>query len=71
MEAFLQAQLAKPMTHKVITLYVDGAIKTHETRSAAAAENWVIGERRKLNRDLIDRTTGKTVRVVNVEVVAL
>lgn len=69
--AFLAAQLVKPMTHKVITLYADGAIKTHETRSAAAAENWATGECRKIGRNLIDRATGKTVRVVSVEVVAL
>ena len=70
-EAFLQAQLAKPLTHRVTTLYASGAVKTHDTRSLGAAENWAIGETRKVGRKLIDRTTGKTVEVVGVMVEAL
>lgn len=67
----IAAALAAPKTHKVITTYVDGSVKEHLTRSAATAENWAIGERRKIDRSLIDRTTGKTVQVVSVEIVAL
>ena len=70
-ETFLQAQLAKPLTHRVTTLYASGAVKTHDTRSLGAAENWAIGETRKVGRKLIDRTTGKTVEVVGVMVEAL
>ena len=67
-EAFLQAQLAKPLTHRVTTVYEGGAIKTHDTRSEAQAENFATGERRKIGRDLIDRDTGNIVSVVSVSV---
>ena len=48
-EAFLQAQLARPLTHRVATVYACGKIRTHDTRSEgalAAASN------------LIDRANG-------------
>lgn len=64
----IAAHLAKPLTHKVVTIYADGASKEHFTRSLAAANNWAIGERRKIGRKLIDRDTGKTVHVVGVTV---
>jgi hypothetical protein len=67
MESFIAAQLAKPKTHTVLTTYADGTVKEHQTASLAQAKNWAIGESRKLGRDLIDRATGKTVRVVSVE----
>ncbi|GAA4108687.1 hypothetical protein ACFFTN_01290 [Aminobacter aganoensis] len=70
-EAFLAEQLARPMTHRVVTTYADGNTKSHDTFGAAQAENWAVGERRKIGRDLTDRTTGSTVRVVSVEVAAL
>jgi len=65
-DAFLQAQLARPLTHRVTTLYTSGTAKTHDTRSLAQAENFAIGERRKIGRELIDRTTGSTVQVLRV-----
>ena len=65
----IAAALAKPITHKVVTLYADGQTRTHEARSLAQAENWAISERRKLGRDLINRE-GHTVRVVDVCVCA-
>jgi hypothetical protein len=67
----IQAALAAPKTHAVLTAYADGRVKRHETRSLATAENHAIGERRKIGRDLIDRQTGRTVRVVSVEVVGI
>jgi len=70
-DAFLAEQLARPITHRVVTTYADGQTKSHDTRGAAQAENWAIGERRKVGRDLIDRETGATVRVVSVEIAAL
>ena len=70
-ETFLQAQLAHPLTHRVATLYASGEVKTHDTRSLGAAENFAKGERRKIGRDLIDRDTGKTVQVIAVMVDAL
>jgi hypothetical protein len=64
----IAAALAAPKTHKVVTIYADGAVKHFDTRNLASAENHAIGERRKIGRDLIDRMTGKTVRVVSVAV---
>lgn len=73
--SLIAAQLAKPKTHKVVTRYAGGATAELEHRSAAAAENYAVGERRKIGRDLISRnedlTAGPMVRVVAVEVVAL
>lgn len=67
----IAASLASPKTHAVLTAYADGTVKRHETRSLAAAENWAVGERRKIGRDLIDRATNRTVRVVSVEILAI
>lgn len=64
----IAAAHAAPMTHCVLTTYADGTAKRHETRSHGSAENWAIGERRKIGRDLINRETGATVRVVSVEI---
>lgn len=64
----INAALAAPKTHVVITGYACGKTKRHETRSEATAENWAIGERRKIGRDLIDRDTGNTVRVTTVTI---
>jgi len=70
-EAFLQAQLARPLTHRVTTRYASGVVKTHDTRSESAAENYATGERRKLERNLIDRDTGDVVRVESVTISAI
>lgn len=70
-EAFLAAQFARPLTHRVTTVYEGGATHVRDTRSEAQAENWAIGERRKIGRDLISRETGETSRVVAVMVDAL
>lgn len=67
----IAAALAAPKTHAVVTLYADGRVRRFETRNLASAETHAVGERRKVDRDLIDRMTGETVRVVSVEVVAL
>lgn len=68
-------EMAKPMTHVVLTRYADGAVKRHETRGAKQAENWAIGERRKIGRKLISRnadmTAGPLVEVVGVEVLEI
>lgn len=69
--SLIAAAKSAPNTHVVLTLYADGEVKRHEARSLAAAENWAIGERRKLNKDLIDRASGKTLRVVDVTVAAI
>ena len=64
----IASKIAAPLTHRVSTVYASGAVKTHDTRGAAQAENWAVGERRKIGRELIDRMTGDKVRVVSVEI---
>ena len=64
----IEAALAAPKTHVAVTLYADGSVKRHETRSLATAENYATGERRKVGRSLINRDTGKPVEVVGVTV---
>jgi len=64
----IAAALAMPKTHKVVTTYADGSVREFETRSHQTAENHAVLERRKIGRDLIDRMSGKTVRVVRVVV---
>lgn len=68
----IAAALVMPKTHAVVTTYADGATKRHETRNFASANTHAdFVERPKIGRDLIDRMTGKTVRVVSVEIVKL
>lgn len=69
--SLINAALAAPKTHAVLTIYENGKVRRHETRSAATAENYAVGERRKIGRNLIDRETGATVRVAAVDVVAI
>lgn len=69
--ALITAALAAPKTHAVVTTYADGRVKRFETRNEASAETHATGERRKVGRELIDRDTGNTVRVVSVDVEAI
>lgn len=64
----IAAALAAPKTHKVVTSYADGSTKEHLTASVSQANNWATGERRKIGRDLINRATGLTVRVISVDI---
>jgi len=70
MHPLIAAQLAKPITHDVVTTYADGTVRTFGTRGAAQAANHASGERRKIGRSLISRDTGSPVCVVSVTVVA-
>jgi hypothetical protein len=69
--ALIDAALAAPKTHCVVTLYADGSVRRHETRSQATAENFATGERRKIGRSLLSRDTGNPVEVVGVTVETL
>lgn len=71
MNHLIAAALAMPHTHAVVTRFEDGATRKFTTRSEASANNYAVGERRKVGRALINRETGATVRVVSVDVVAL
>lgn len=63
--------LAAPMVAVVVTRYDDGTEYRHEVRSLKAAENWAIGERRKIGRAFIDRQTGKSATVIAVTIIPL
>lgn len=69
--AIIAAMLARPMTHEVVTIFADGKTRSFPVRSLAQAENYAVGERRKIGRDLVNRDTGATVCVIAVEVRAL
>lgn len=67
----IRRELAKAKTHEVVTIYECGKVRRLETTSLAAAETHAIGERRKIGRQLVDRESGRAVKVVSVEMRAL
>lgn len=67
----IATRLAAPKHFRITTTYASGVAKTREVETKGQAENWATGERRKIGRDLIDRMTGKTVRVVSVTIDAI
>lgn len=69
-EQRLAALAASPKPYRVVTTYACGKVRTLDVHSMGAAENHAFGERRKIGRDLIDRETGATVRVVSVDILA-
>lgn len=69
MDDIIAKALAAPKNFRVITTYADGRERTHDTATAAQAEMWAIGERRKIGVAKIDRETGATVSVKSVEIV--
>ena len=71
MNKLIAAALAAPKTHKVVTTYADGTTREFATRSEQTAENHAVLDRRNIGRDLINRETGKTVRIVAVDVVRI
>lgn len=68
MHPLIASALAAPATHVVVTRYACGKERRHDVRSRAAGDNYATGERRKIGRDLIERATGETVRVVSVSI---
>ncbi len=70
MHPLIATALAAPKTHNVVTTFADGRTREFATRSLRTAENHAHTERAKIGRDLISRETGKTVRVVGVDIVA-
>jgi len=67
-EAKLALIIAQPITHTVVVTYLDGTSRSLGVRGAKAAENNARAERRHIGRPLIDRETGRIVRVVSVEI---
>lgn len=62
---------AMPKAFAVVTKFSDGTSRSHQTATRGQAENYAVGEGRKIGRVLLSRETGATVRVVSVDVVAL
>jgi hypothetical protein len=69
--ALIARRLAAPKQFEVVTLFADGTSRSYQTETRGQAENYATGERRKVGRDLINRETNATVRVVDVYVAAL
>jgi len=69
--ALLARRLAAPKSFNVLTTYADGSTIDHLTETRGQAETYKAVRSGKIGRDLIDRETGKTVRIVSVEIVAL
>lgn len=67
----LEALAAAPRGWRVTSLYAGGSVKMHDSHSLAGAKNFAIGERRKIGRNLIDRVSGKKVRVIEVTISAI
>lgn len=70
-EQFIQQKLNEPKAFRVVTSYADGRTREHLTATRGQADNWAVGERRKIGRDLIDRESGLTVQVTSVDVVSI
>lgn len=75
MNATTAALIAKmqsmPKAFEVVTLFADGTSRAHQTATRGQADNYSVGEKRKIGRTLLNRDTGATVEVVDVYVAAL
>lgn len=69
--ALLARRLAAPKQFEVVTLFADGSSRKFETETRAQAENYAVGEKRKVGRILKSRETDAEVRVVDVYVAAI
>ena len=64
----IAAALAAPKTHQVVTTYADGRVRRFPTRSLVTAQNHAVIDRRRIGRDMIERDTGRKVRIVSVAI---
>ena len=62
---------AMPKAFEVVTLFADGTSRTHETATRGQADNYSVGEKRKIGRSMLNRETGDAVMVTDVYVAAL
>ncbi len=67
-EAFIAARVARPKNFRVTSTYADGKTRVHDVNNMGQAENWAYRERVEIGRDLIERETGKIVRIVDVKI---
>ena len=69
--ALIARMQSMPKAYAVVTRFADGTERRREEATEGQARNYAVGETRKIGRDLINRDTGATVRVVAVDVVKL
>lgn len=69
--ALIDRMQAMPKAFEVVTLFADGTSRSHETATRGQADNYAVGESRKIGRPLLSRETGATVTVTDVYVAAL
>lgn len=69
--ALIATRLAAPKKFEIVTLFADGTSRSFKTETRGQADNYAVGERRKIGRKLINRENGATVEVVDVYVAAL
>jgi len=62
---------AAPKRYCVVTAYDNGTERTHYTETKSQAENWAIGERRKLGHSFQDRESGEILTRVSVTIDAV
>ncbi len=67
----IAARLTAPKKFEVVTLFADGTSRSHKTEKRGQAENYAVGEKRKVGRSLINGETGTNVRIVAVYVASL
>ncbi len=70
-QALISRLQSMPKAFAVVTRFADGSERRYETATEGQARNYAVGESRKIGRDLINRETGKTVRVNAVDVVKI
>lgn len=68
--ALIATRLTAPKKFEVVTLFADGTSRSYKTETRGQAENYAVGENRKIGRSLINRETGATVVVTDVYVSA-
>lgn len=69
--ALIARMQARPKTLRIQTTFADGSTRYYDVATMGQAEIYATGERRKIGRDLINRETGATVRVVSVDILPL
>jgi len=69
--ALIARMQARPNTLRVLTTFANGATRHHDVATMGQAENYATGERRKIGRNLVNRETGASVRVVSVDILPL
>ncbi|MEA1840751.1 hypothetical protein [Agrobacterium tumefaciens] len=67
----IATRLAAPKKFEVVTLFADGTSRSHKTEKRGQAENYAVGEKRKVGRSLINGETGATVVATDVYVASL